>query len=149
VICGSGCGGGGGSSTALLPQEAGGWTLSGEVEVFGPESLFDHINGGAEVYLDKGFRELTVGQYVLTEGAEAMAEVYAMETPSAAAEMFSLEQGAGDLNGLGEEASAGSQSVAFRRGTSYVKIIAYTPGEGIREKLLELARSLDGRLTER
>lgn len=133
----------------ILPAKAQEWVLDGAVEYFGPDALFDHINGGAEVYLEKGFRELAVGLYVLTGGTEAMAEVYTMESPSAATEMFALEQGSGEAGVLGEEASVGSQSVAFRRGPHYVKLIAYTPEEGLRAKLEALASAIDARLAGR
>jgi hypothetical protein len=76
-----------------------------------------------------------------------MAEVYTMESPSAAAEMFALEQGTGETGAMGEEASVGSQSVAFRRGPHYVKLIAYTPEEGLQAKLEQLASAIDARLT--
>ncbi len=143
-----GCGGRDTRTTRVsLPANAHEWALDGGVEYFGPDALFDHIDGGAEVYLEKGFRELAVGHYVLSGGSEAMAEVYTMDTRSAAAEMFALEQGTGESGTLGEEASAGSQSLAFRRGPHYVKVVAYTPEEGLRAKLERLASVIDGRLT--
>jgi hypothetical protein len=143
-----GCGGrDAGGMRLILPATAYEWSLDGVVEYVSPDALFDHINGGAEVYLEKGFRELAVGHYVLTGGTETMAEVYTMESPSAAAEMFALEQGTGETGAMGEEASVGSQSVAFRRGPHYVKLIAYTPEEGLQAKLEQLASAIDARLT--
>ncbi len=141
-----GCGGGG-ADRIELPARAGGWALDGETEYFGSDALFDHINGGAEVYLEKGFRELAVGHYVLDEGVEVMAEVYAMETPAAASEMFDLEQGERASGSVGEEAAVATQSMAFRRGPYYVKLIAYSPEDGLQSKLEELGAAIDTRLS--
>lgn len=33
-----------------------GWTVSGEVEVFNPDNLFDRINGAAPLFLENNFR---------------------------------------------------------------------------------------------
>lgn len=40
-----------------------GWTVSDEVEVFGPDNLFDRINGAAPLFLENNFREMTSMEY--------------------------------------------------------------------------------------
>jgi hypothetical protein len=133
---------------AALPLRGEGWQRSGEVELVGPERLFDHINGGAEIYLEKGFRELVVGYYVLSGGVEASVEAYMMENPAVAAEMFSLEQGSGATQILGEEASVAAQSIAFRKGAYYVKLLAYSSGGQVRDHLSSLGKAVEEGLPE-
>lgn len=34
-----------------------GWEISGEVEVFNPDNLFDRINGAAPLFIENNFRD--------------------------------------------------------------------------------------------
>lgn len=62
----------------LLPADgfAEGWS-PGETERFGPSALYNHINGGAELFLELGFEELTVTRYRCGDD-ELVAELYRM-----------------------------------------------------------------------
>ena len=40
-----------------------GWTLAGQPQVFSPDTLYDYINGGSDLYLKYEFEELTVVEY--------------------------------------------------------------------------------------
>lgn len=67
-----------------------GWTRSGPLLTFGPEALFNHINGGAELFLELGFSELRVRKY-LGHGNEIAVEAYRMESPAAALAIYLLK----------------------------------------------------------
>jgi hypothetical protein len=73
------------ADAALLPADGfqGGWKKSAPPRVFTKADLYGHIDGGAEVFLELGFEELTVQHY--RNGAdEIVAEIYRMSDPSAA-----------------------------------------------------------------
>ncbi|MCU0233552.1 MAG: hypothetical protein MUE90_05905 [Thermoanaerobaculales bacterium] len=69
----AGCGGGRAprdepsEPAALLPaaQEIPGWSLVEGPTAFAPETLYEHLDGGAERYLAHGFRELAHARYCL------------------------------------------------------------------------------------
>ena len=52
-------------SESLLPSPgfAEGWAMDGGVDSYGPETLFDYINGEAELYYPYGFEELETATY--------------------------------------------------------------------------------------
>ncbi len=63
--------------------EADAWTPSGKTETFAGEGLYEHIDGGADIYLEYGFDELAIQKY--NKGNEAVSlEVYRMSDPAAA-----------------------------------------------------------------
>jgi len=67
----------------LIEGEAGTWTPTGETQTFAGEGLFDHINGGADIFYEYGFDALAVQQYNNEEKAVSV-EVYRMSDPAAA-----------------------------------------------------------------
>lgn len=86
-----------GTQKPLLPgdRELGEWTRSGRIERFAQEALFGYINGGAEIFLQYGFRELEVGRYVSGRAPgqkEVTVEIYRMESPSDAFGIFSVKR---------------------------------------------------------
>jgi len=68
-----------------------GWTVSGEVEVFNPDNLFDRINGAAPLFLENNFREMTSMEY--KKGADYITiQAYRHATPEDAFGMYSSER---------------------------------------------------------
>lgn len=70
------------SMDKLLPAPAcaEGWMLDGKVTLFDKDSLFDRINGEAELYVPYGFTQLAYGRYANTKDLNIAvdADVYAM-----------------------------------------------------------------------
>jgi hypothetical protein len=66
----------------LLPARgcAQGWTLKDKVAVFDKDTLFDHINGEAELYFPYGFDMLATATYMNRDNSEIwiVADVYRM-----------------------------------------------------------------------
>lgn len=65
---------------ALLPRESGDWKIALAPRYFGPENLYDLINGGAEIYVDFGLVKMVTAEY-RSEGTPSVgvtAEVYDM-----------------------------------------------------------------------
>ena len=69
-----------------------GWTKDGRSRAFQKMDLFNHINGGAELYLEFGFENLTVQRYAKA-GAELILEIYEMENPAAALGLYLMQSG--------------------------------------------------------
>jgi len=71
-------------SAALLPDDApNGWQRAGQPRVFTGSGLYGHIDGGAEIFFELGFEEVTVQRYV--SGSDAVeVELYRMSDAGAA-----------------------------------------------------------------
>jgi len=127
---------------ALLPDLEG-WRRDGGGQLFGPDTLFEHINGAAENFLACGFELLAVQDYAGKAGQSLSAEIYFHGTPDNAFAIYSSERPqAGDYLELGSEGYAEEGVLNFISDAYYVKLIAFDlrPGE---EGIL---RSLGGRI---
>jgi len=69
-----------------------GWQKSGNVQKFKANNLYGHINGGAELFLEFGFKELQVQRYSKSE-FELNLEIYQMENPTAALGIYLMKCG--------------------------------------------------------
>ncbi len=67
----------------LVPKTVEGWAISSAPRYFGPANLFDLINGGAEIYVEYGLKEMVTVDYrdKSTAGVTITLEVYDQGTP--------------------------------------------------------------------
>lgn len=110
-----------------------GWTISEEVEVFGPDNLFDRINGAAPLFLENNFREMTSLEY--KKGTEYITlQAYRHATPEDAFGMYSSERSS-DLTFLpiGGEAQGDKSNLYFFAGNMYLKIWSNASADVSRE----------------
>lgn len=77
-----------------LPAESSlpGWQKNGPQKQFSPGNLFDYIDGGAEIFNEFGFQQLTVQNY-RKNGQEITIELYRMDGSLAALGMFFRQGG--------------------------------------------------------
>jgi hypothetical protein len=80
--------------SALMPVEAAvsGWKKADNLRVFTRADLYGYIDGGAELFLELGFDQLTLQKY--RNGAHEFAvEIYRMTDPAAATGIFLMKRG--------------------------------------------------------
>jgi hypothetical protein len=75
------------------PNELGMWQLVDSARIFAENNLFDLIDGGADMYLEYGFRQVLSAEYRNKDEHSIKAEIYEMKDASAAYGMFSLNAG--------------------------------------------------------
>lgn len=69
-----------------------GWQRDGQIRSFKEADLFNHINGGAELFLEFGFKELQVQSYKKGE-SQLTVELYEMESPTSALGIYLFKCG--------------------------------------------------------
>lgn len=125
-----------------------GWTISEEVEVFGPDNLFDRINGAAPLFIENNFREMTSMEY--KKGTDYITlQAYRHATPEDAFGMYSSERSS-DLTYLpiGGEAQGDKSNLYFFAGNMYLKIWSNASADLSRELQAigkELAAKIDSK----
>lgn len=135
---------------AFVFPEVGGWTRSEEIQTFLPRTLFEYINGGADLYLSYDFQELKVAEYSNEKKASVTIEVYRHRTPTHAFGIYSQERlpGANFVN-IGTQGYIEENVMNFLAGLYYVKISGINTGSGDREILLTFAKRAAEQLGER
>jgi len=108
--------------------EIGTWKAAGPPEVYKKDGLYGYINGGAELFLQYGFEELSVIRYIGGTGPaaekEITFEVYRMASPADAFGIFSLKREGGERLSLEIEAIhwLSASQAALAKGNFYINI---------------------------
>jgi hypothetical protein len=106
----------------LLPPDdfQRGWAKAGPPRVFTSADLYGHIDGGAEVFLEIGFEQLTVQRYRSGAG-ELTVELYRMTDPTAARGIYLARRGAETRDpALRERHTVNPQQLLLQRHRYYV-----------------------------
>ena len=99
-----------------------GWELSGEIEVFNPDNLFDRINGAAPLFIENNFREMTSMEYKRGDDYITI-QAYRHATPEDAFGMYASERSTELAHSdIGGEAQGDAKNLYFFAGNIYVKM---------------------------
>lgn len=134
--------------TSLLPRDGvpEGWSAPEPARVFEGQALYRHINGGAEVFHERGFLRLAV-RYYKSGPREVSVELYEMQADSGAAAVIKANSIGAETNATFGEASLVSDlQILFRRGRHYAAVTTFETSPESAAALTALAHELDARL---
>ena len=142
---------------ALLPpdgfQQV--WKKSERTRIFTSSDLYGYIDGGAEIFLEFGFEQLTVQPYTSnfrasnakTEPEELQVEVYRMKDPVAATGMYLMNCGKETPDAaFAERHTQNEFQLLFKRSRYYVIINNVNGSKAVRPGVLEFARFIAAKL---
>lgn len=129
------------------PSGVGGWIWDKEDKAFNRETLFDHIDGAAEVYLAYNFQAVSVRRYIKTGQPDIVAEVYKMGSSEDAFGVFSLERQDPEA-GIGQESEFGGSLLRFWKGRYFVSVLGEGDGKEIKAAILSFGGKLAALLKE-
>jgi hypothetical protein len=110
-----------------LPAEAAGWKWDGKEMNFDSKSVFQHMNGAAELYLAYAFQNLRVRRFEKPNQPPITLELYDMASSENAYGVFSFER-QDEAAGIGQGSEFGGGLLRFWKGKYFVSI--YADGEG-------------------
>ena len=119
-----------------------GWTPASQPQVFTPDTLYDYINGGSDLYLKYDFEELAVVEY-RNGRMSVSAEVYRHRTPDHAFGIYSQERApSAEFLSIGAQGYYENAACNFIQRGYYVKLTGESTGADDREILLRFARRI-------
>jgi len=134
------------SLQSLLPQLSN-WTKTEEPSNYFPETLFEFINGAAEIYLAYDFKELIVTQYSQEGSTASMAvEIYEMSNETNAFGIYGAERFPdNNFVSIGIQGYVEEGMLNYLIGKYYVKLMCFE-GENHSEEYLDLfAKAIAGK----
>ena len=134
---------------SLLPQ-LNNWKLAEEPRPFRPETLFEYIDGAAEVYLSYDFKELLVGQFQeKSSKASLTVEIYDMENGRNAFGIYSAERyPESRFLPIGNQGYLDEGTLNFLVGRYYVKLLCFEAGTRSEEFLTLYAKDVAGKVKD-
>ncbi len=125
-----------------------GWNPAGETMTFGPDTLWEHINGAAETFLQYGFQELKTAE-LSKDGVTVAVAIYEMGSPLNAFGIYRTElpEDAATIKIGGQSLISAPYQALLVKNRFYVKVDVYD-GEiddaGGRSMLKAIAAALPG-----
>ena len=123
-----------------IPRTVGAWQASGEDKYYDRGSLYDYMDGGAEVYLAFDLRRVLARKYAGPQGKELTLDVYDMGSSEEAFGVFSCdrEDPAADI---GQGATYGFGLLRFHQGRYFVTVMTAEEDEASGRAVLEVGRA--------
>ena len=139
----------GAESSSFFPKtnEVPGWAKSGETRTFNPDNLYEYVDGDDQRYIQAGVQKTLTSYYKYRDKFEAVVDIYVMNASAGSRRIFDSESSAGtELARLGDAAQLSRNTLAFRKGIYFVRIVAYEGSPEVSKAILALGKAVDGKL---
>ena len=131
-----------------IPPELNGWKKTGET-VYTPKTLFEYIDGGAELYISYDFQQMLALKYEKEGESEITLDIFDMQNSFNAFGVFSHSREVVDHTIAEDvESEYADGLLTFWKGKYYVSIMAYPETPEKKELVLALGRKVTGLITE-
>ncbi|MBD3289544.1 hypothetical protein GF337_12135, partial [candidate division KSB1 bacterium] len=123
------------------------WNWESDPRFYGPEDLFEYINGSADLYLAYGFRQLVTVNYMTMEELSVLVDIYDMGNLLNAFGVFSNYRSPGnDYADIGTEATVSDYHIRFYQGQYIIDLNASDATEMVRSFMHRLAEEIAARI---
>ena len=124
-----------------LPSKVDAWSTIGDDKEYNEESLYEHINGGAELFISYGFNEAISRTYSKGGEAEISVDIYDMIESKNAYGVFSHSRESIDYT-VGQGCQIYEDAVLFWKDRYYVAILSFKCLDDTQTVLLEMAKQI-------
>ncbi len=125
----------------VIPQRILDWEASGKDQVYDRKTIFNYMDGGAEVYLAFDFREVLVRRYKDRSGIEIVLDIYDMGSADEAYGVFSCDREDPEA-AIGQESTFGPGLLRLWQGRYFVSITSAGEEEKAAKGILELGKAV-------
>ena len=122
-----------------LPSQVEGWKWDGKDVKYNSKTLFDYIDGGAELYLAYGFQNATVRRFEKLNQPSITVELFEMASSEDAYGVFSFER-QDEAAGIGQGSEFGGGLLRFWKGKYFGSIYAEGEGAGVESAILKVGK---------
>jgi len=123
-----------------IPKTVGGWQAAGEDRTYDRNTLYDYMDGGAEVYLAFDLRQVWTRKYAGPGNGEIALDVFDMGSPEEAYGILSCDR-QDPPAGIGQDSTYGFGLLRLRQGRYFVSVMAADEGESSGQAVLEIGRA--------
>ena len=124
-----------------VPKEISGWKVEGQDEFYNRETLYEYIDGGAELYLTYDFQNVFARRYLKQNAPEIVLEIYDMNSSKDAYGIFSSERQDEEV-GIGQDSEYGGGLLRFWKKKYFVSILAIGDERTAKPAIFELSKKV-------
>jgi hypothetical protein len=124
-----------------IPSKIMDWQAAGQDRVFDTKTVYDYLDGGAEVYLAFDLKQVFVRKYQGPAGDEMALDIYEFGSPEEAFGVFSSER-QDPAAGIGQDSEYGLGLLRFWQGRCLVSITASGDEKRAEGPMLALGRAV-------
>ena len=124
-----------------IPKEISGWKAEEQDEIYDRETLYEYINGGAELYLTYDFQNVFARRFIKSDAPEVVLEIYDMSTAKDAYGIFSSER-QDEEAGIGQDSEYGGGLLRFWKDKYFVSILAIGDEQTAKPVMFDLANNV-------
>lgn len=133
--------------SAALPQSINGWKILAADRTFNNETLYDYIDGAAELFLSFGFSKVFNRIYSDGNQSEIIVDVFYMNSSYDAYGVFSHSVGKTG-NDFGQQSQVTNSSIVFWKDNFYISILCNPAADESKNVMLKIAGMLDKSITQ-
>ncbi len=117
------------------------WKWDGKEMKYNSKTLFDYMDGAAELYLAYGFQHLTIRRFERPKQPPINVELYEMASSEDAYGVFSFER-QDEAVGIGQGSEFGGGLLRFWKGKYFVSIYADGEGAEVESAILKVGKDV-------
>jgi hypothetical protein len=127
-------------SSDILPKIIGDWRMTSN-KYYNPDTLFDYINGGAELYISYNFKDVISRRYENSLGEEITIELFDMQEAENAYGVFT-QQRESESSKILQECQIIMGSIIFWRGQYFVALSNHKETDRVKNGMHLLAATV-------
>ncbi|MCX6151224.1 MAG: hypothetical protein NTX22_11910 [Ignavibacteriales bacterium] len=129
-----------------LPETIDGWKISEQDRFFDDNTLYDYIDGGAELFISYGFTKVFNRNYSKPEQSNISVDIFYMNSSSDAFGVFMQSTGRIE-NDFGQQSQQTIGSIIFWKDNFYISIMCNPETEESKIAISKLAKEIDKSIT--
>lgn len=133
------------SLSKLVPSEIHGWKATGKDTYYDRKTLFNYIDGGAELYLTYNFQKVFVRRFTKASEPSIEVAVFDMNTSYDSYGIFTFEREDDDI-AIGQGSEYASGLLRFWKNQYFVCIIADSDAPSVKKAVIDLGKSITKRI---
>lgn len=132
--------------TKALPDRINDWEVIESDRFFDNESLYDYIDGSAEMFLSFGFSKVFNRIYSRSNQPDILVDIFFMNSSYDAYGVFTHSMGSLERE-FGQQSQRTEGAIIFWKNNYYVSILCHPETEESKQTILELAKIIDKWIT--
>lgn len=133
--------------TQLLPLSITGWERTEDDNYYNEESLYNYINGGAELYISYGFKNVISRRYSKNGNSPIAVEIFDMMNSKNAYGVFTHVREETDES-YGQGSQVYEDAILFWKARFYVSVVSLDGSEEAQAAIRKIAEYIDNSISE-